>query len=414
MNSSYFPLKSSERITLIDALRGFAIFGILMVNIPLMYQPITQLLLGANPDVSLHQIISESFIKVFFEGKFYVIFSMLFGFGFWIFIHKKLAENDSSVMPVYRRRLFFLLLFGVAHVVFLWAGDILVFYALFGFALILFKDAKDKTLFKWVIAMLAIPIVLTALMTGLFALFSLVPEAKSAMDAEMQKSVDDLRQFVEQASLAYSQGSFSDMIAVRLEEYTALLPAVVFFYPVVLGMFLVGMWAGRSNIITNYMAHLPLFRKTFGWGLSIGLCTGILYAVSYRYANMTIPGGWSLVSSLTHIISGVALGLCYVSGIVLLYAKGKASSLSSLLSSVGRMALTNYLMQSIICTSLFYSYGLGWFGKVEVWQGIVMTFALFAIQIVISQWWLQRFLFGPFEWLWRSLTYLKVQPFRRK
>jgi uncharacterized protein len=118
MNAKYSPIKSSERIFLIDVLRGLAIFGILMVNMPLMYEPMTQMMLGAKPGSSVVNIAAESFIKFFFEGKFYVIFSMLFGFGFWVFMNKK-QEDGSSIIPVYSRRLFFLLLFGVAHVVLL-------------------------------------------------------------------------------------------------------------------------------------------------------------------------------------------------------------------------------------------------------------------------------------------------------
>jgi uncharacterized protein len=114
-----------------------------------------------------------------------------------------------------------------------------------------------------------------------------------------------------------------------------------------------------------------------------------------------------------HAFGGVSLGLCYVSGIVLLIAAGKGEKLKIYLAPVGRMALTNYLSHSIICFLLFYSFGLGLFGKVEVWQGIILTIVIFCLQIMFSGWWLKHFQYGPFEWLWRSLTYWKVQPFRR-
>jgi uncharacterized protein len=202
MNAKYSPIKSSERIFLIDVLRGLAIFGILMVNMPLMYEPMTQMMLGAKPGSSVVNIATESFIKFFFEGKFYVIFSMLFGFGFWVFMNKK-QEDGSSIIPVYSRRLFFLLLFGVAHVVLLWVGDILIYYALLGFVIILFRKSSDKKIIKWAVGLALLPTILTSLFISLIWLGSLYPEAKSAIDTEMQQGIEELRQLVVKVRTIY-------------------------------------------------------------------------------------------------------------------------------------------------------------------------------------------------------------------
>ena len=412
MSLKYSPLKQSERIVMIDVLRGLAILGILMVNMPVMYEPITQFMLGTKLDASLHQVISESFIKFFFEGKFYVLFLMLFGFGFWIFMNKA-AEKGSSVIPVYLRRLFFLLLFGLAHVLLLWAGDILIFYALLGFILILFRNVSNRKIFKWAIWLTLIPTILTSLMVTVFWIFSQIPEAKTAMDAGIQQGFDNTHQLVVQASAVYSSGSFSEIVSIRIEEFKALLPGFLFFYPVVLGMFLLGVWAARKGIISDYIGNLPLIRKVFWWGLGIGIVTNTIYTIAFRHASMLIPSGWSLLVTSMHTFGGVSFGLCLVSAIVLLFAKGRSASFTGLLAPVGRMALTNYLLQSIICTFLFYSYGFGLFGKIEVWQGIVLTIVIFSVQILFSRWWLNHFQFGPFEWLWRCLTYLKFQPLLR-
>ena len=412
MSLKYSPLKQSKRIVLIDVLRGFAIFGILMVNMPMMFGPITQYLLGAKPDASQHQVISELFIKFFFEGKFIVLFSMLFGFGFWIFMNKT-VEKGSSIILVYGRRLFFLLLFGLVHVLLFWAGDILVFYALFGFILILFKNASNRKIFKWAIWLTLIPTILTSLMVTVFWFFSQIPEAKSDMAIGIQKVIDDTHQLVEQASAIYSGGSFSEIVSIRIEEYQALLPGIPFFYPFVLGMFLIGIWAARKGVISDYIGNLLLFRKIFWWGLGIGIVTNTLFVIASLHAVMIIPDGWTLLASSMHIFGGVSLGLCYVSAIVLLFARGKSALFNRLLAPVGRMALTNYLLQSIICAFLFHSYGFGLFGKIEVWQGVVLTIIFFSVQIIFSRWWLNHFQFGPFEWLWRCLTYLKFQPLLR-
>jgi uncharacterized protein len=114
------------------------------------------------------------------------------------------------------------------------------------------------------------------------------------------------------------------------------------------------------------------------------------------------------------LIGGIAFSLCYISIITLLFIKGKATLLSKTLVPMGRMALTNYLMQSTICAFIFHSYGLGFYGKVEVWQGILLTFLIYALQVIFSRIWLSYFYFGPLEWLWRSLTYRKFQEMKRK
>ncbi|MFP4557185.1 MAG: DUF418 domain-containing protein [Bacteroidales bacterium] len=412
MNLNVKPVSRAERIVLLDALRGLAIFGILMVNLPLMYKPITSMLFGSNMDGSLINMLSESFIKFFFEGKFYVLFSMLFGYGFWLFINKK-TEEGKSIVPVFRRRVFFLFLFGALHVILLWAGDILVFYALFGFILLLFRRVSDRGLIKWAIWIAIIPSALAILGTLMVKLASLSPVAAAEMNEGFAESINYMKGFAEKTNNVYSTGSFSEIVTMRLTEYRVLLPGVLFFYPVVLAMFLVGVWSARKGLISNYRQHLPLFKKIFWWGLGIGIVANAIYAISYQYATPLVPGTWEAVNSVTHTAGGISFGFFYASAMVLMYAKGKTYFVN-LLAPVGRMALTNYLMHSIIAVVLFHPYGFGLFGKIEAWQGVLLAFGIFSLQIPFSIIWLRTFRFGPFEWLWRSLTYMKVQPFIRK
>ena len=408
----YSPVKQPERIEIIDSLRGFALFGILMVNLPYMYEPMSQVMIGAKPDASTVHIIAESFIKFFFEGKFYVIFSMLFGFGFWLFMNKSM-DNEASPLPVFRRRLFFLLLFGIAHITLLWVGDILLLYALIGFLLILFRKTSDRWIKRWAVILALVPAVLISLLFLFMALALQIPEAKEAIYAQLQGNQTTLTDLIERASMAYSTGSFGEIISVRAEEYVTLLSgSLLFFSPVILAMFLTGFFVARNGMVKRYMENLPLFRRLFWWGLSVGIITNLLYAIAYRNSVMSVPNGWSLLATTMHTFGGISLGLCYISGIVILFIKGRSGWLAANLAPVGRMALTNYLMQSIICAVLFHSYGFGLYGKVEVWQGIILTFVIFALQIPFSRWWLNRFQFGPFEWLWRSLTYWRFQPMR--
>jgi len=412
MKTNFSPVQQNERVVLLDALRGFALFGILMVNMPVMFEPISSLLMGVKPDMPPRHIIAESFIKFFFEGKFYVIFSFLFGYGFWLFLQKS-AQNGTGIVPLYRRRLFFLLLFGLAHIALLWAGDILVFYALFGFILILFRKTSNRKVIKWAVGIALIPTLLNGMMTLMFGIMKGIPEAREAIEISMQQRLDTINQLLENATSAYNSGSFADMVSMRFAEYGALLPGILFFYPVVLSMFLVGVWAARIRIIAEYDLHLPFFRKTLWWGLGIGLVANILFVVAYRKANMAAQDAWALLYATMHTMGGIALGAFYVSLFVLLYANGKANGVVKFLAPVGRMALTNYLMQSLISAILFMGWGFGLFGKIEIWQGIVITIVVFSAQIPLSKWWLGRFRFGPMEWLWRTLTYGKIQPMRK-
>jgi uncharacterized protein len=414
MSVSFSPVKQTERVELIDSLRGFALFGILMVNLPYMYEPMSQVMLGAKPDASSVHILAESFIKFFFEGKFYVIFSMLFGFGFWLFMNKSM-DNDTSPLPLFRRRLFFLLLFGIAHITLLWAGDILLLYALIGFLLILFRKSSDRRIKWWAVVMTLIPTVLSSVMFLFMSLASRVPEAQEAIDAQLQGNLAMITDLIERASLAYSTGSFGEIISVRTEEYLTLLSgSLLFFSPVILAVFLAGFLIARNGMVKRYKENLPLFRRLFWWSLISGVVTNALYAIAYRNSVMSVPNGWSLLSSAMHTFGGISLGLCYISGMVILFIKGRSGWLSANLAPVGRMALTNYLMQSVICALLFHSYGFGLYGEFKIWQGIILTFLIFALQIVVSRWWLNRFQFGPFEWLWRSLTYWRFQPMRKQ
>jgi uncharacterized protein len=244
-------------------------------------------------------------------------------------------------------------------------------------------------------------------------ILSKVPEAQEAIELSMQQRMGSMQQLLENATTAYTSGSFTDMVSMRFAEYGTLLPGILFFYPVVLSMFLVGMWAARTRIIAEYDSHLPFFRKTWLLGLAIGLIGNTLLVVAYRNANMASQDAWATLYATMHTVGGISLGAFYVSSFVLLYAKGKANGAVKLLAPVGRMALTNYLMQSLITAILFLGWGFGLFGKIELWQGIVLTVAIFTLQIPFSKWWLNRFRFGPMEWLWRSLTYGKIQPMKK-
>ncbi len=398
---------------MLDTLRGFALLGILMVNIHLFYQPVSLLMLGFSGDPTKFTFNLDVIVKFFFEGKFYTLFSFLFGYGFWLFMSKGTTE-PAHIIPVYRRRLLVLLLFGVIHIVLLWAGDILLFYALFGFVLILFRKSSDRKTIKWSVALALIPSIVYMLIFLSIRLGSMTPEGAQAIKASFDESIAGMRQMVEVATTAYSTGSFGEIVSARIKEFSSLLGGMIFFYPVALAMFLIGMLAARHKIIVNYIEHLTLFKKLFWWGLVVGVIFNILYVISYQRSPMGITNLWALLVSISHTVGGIAFCMVYVAGFVMLSVKGKLQWVSRWLAPVGRMALTNYLMQSVISTTLFYSYGFALFGKVSTLQALVIALVIFLVQIIYSRYWLQHYQYGPMEWLWRSLTYLKKQPFRKQ
>ena len=412
MTPSITPVLSEQRVAMLDTLRGFALLGILMVNIHLFYQPVSLLMLGFTGDPTKFTFDLDVIVKFFFEGKFYTLFSFLFGYGFWLFISKE-STDSVKIIPVYRRRLLVLLLLGVIHIVLLWAGDILLFYALFGFVLILFRNSSDRKTIKWSVALALMPSIVYLMLILAIRLGSMTPEGAQAIEASFNESIAGMRKLVEVATLAYSTGSFGEIVSARLKEFSSLLGGMIFFYPVALAMFLTGMLAARRRLIVNYQENLPLFTKLFWWGLTIGVIFNILYVISYQRSPMGVTSVWALLVSISHTVGGIAFCMVYVAGFVMLSVKGKLQWVSKWLAPVGRMALTNYLMQSVISTTLFYSYGFALFGKVSTWQALVIALVIFLVQMLYSRYWLQYYQYGPMEWLWRSLTYLKKQPFRK-
>jgi uncharacterized protein len=413
MIAKFAPVPSAERIILLDVLRGLAIFGILIVNMQIFYRPVTVMLIGYTGSATIADQAGEAFIKFFFEGKFYVLFSMLFGYGFWMFI-KRAKPDIRSVLPIFRVRLLVLLLIGAAHAVLLWPGDILVFYSLFGFLLILFIRKQDRALINWAIWLALTPVIITVLSGLMIAMASLTPESAEMVGKTMQEREQTMVIFLNQAINVYSDGTFSEIVTVRLREYLMLLPGILFFYPTVLAMFLVGVWAARRGLLENHSKQLPFFNRALWWGLGAGVVFNAIYTYAwFRAGSLSMPGFWTVVASLFHTSGGISFFIFYVSAVVILFKKGRFALPAEYLAPVGQMALTNYLLQSVICTTIFLPYGFGLFGQITVLQGILISITIFSLQIPLSIYWLRYFNFGPLEWLWRSLTYMTWQPFRK-
>lgn len=409
MTTSVAPVGLKDRIVLLDILRGFAIFGILMVNMQIFYQPIILVQLGYAEPITTADHLTSIFIKFFFDGKFFMLFSILFGYGFYIFINKP-GKGGQAITHLFSRRLLILFFFGVLHVVLFWAGDILLIYALIGLALLLFRHISDKGLLRWATGLTLTPPVIIGLLV-LFASVALkVPEMAVEIQEGLEESTVMTMDLIEEASVAYSSGEFAEMVEVRLREYQVMLIGIISFYPVVLGMFLAGYWAARRQIFKRMQLYKAFFKRGLILGAIIGIPANIVYIYASSKAPAYIPDGYTFLSMLAHNIGGFFLCLFYISALSLLFVNGQLKNLGRLLAPVGRMALTNYLMQTVICTTLFFSYGFGLFGQINAFQGLFIALSVFALQIPMSMLWLTYFKYGPLEWVWRGLTYRQWQP----
>ncbi len=408
MNKSLSPTLSQDRIATLDILRGFAIFGILIVNMMWFNSPLPSLISDNSIWTSPADQATKFMITFLFEGKFYVLFSMLFGYGFWLFLNKPNPEG-KSILRLYAMRLFILLLFGIAHVLLLWPGDILIFYALLGFVLMLFRKVKDRTLIVWAIILIMVPVALI----GLGVLVTLIPEAQMAMEQAMVEQDRIFNNMINKALIVYREGTFGEMMMMRLREYSLVVNGFLFFHVNILAMFLIGQYAARKGYLKNIPEHLPLFRKLCLWGFIIGIPAALFGAYATVFHDIYGANPVALLALFLGSFGSPALSLAYVSGIILLIHNGYLARLKVWLAAVGRMALTNYLLHSIIASFLFYGYGFGWYGQMPPWLGLIPVFVIFGLQIPFSIYWLKHFRFGPFEWLWRSLTYLKWQPMKR-
>ena len=394
------PTASGERIRVLDFLRGFSLFGVLLVNMTLFR---TTLFNYPRRMLDYAEITDQwiaLIIQIFISGKFISVLSFLFGLGFFLFMER--AETKGlSVVPLYRRRLLSLFFFGLLHLVLIWNGDILHVYALAGLVLLWLRNKSLPSLRRWM---------------TFFFLFSTAMAALAAwieFFAQNMLGEEVLQQQALLGKLAletYAGGSFLEIARFRLIfELPSIAISLLYTVPFVLVLFLAGLYAGRRNVFRNMEGNLPFIRKV--WSVS-GL-TGILLTIFYVCLELEVllpgPALTMILLEVSQHISMILLSFFYVSSLLLLLVSKKISQNAFMpLCSMGRMALTNYLMQSFICVLIFYGFGLGYIGKVSLMQVLLLTLVIYSLQVVFSMLWLKRFSFGPMEWLWRRITYKNI------
>ncbi len=405
------PIHASERIQVIDILRGFAIFGILLVNMQLFSHTLYAQITGISPPSGLVDQAASWLIRLLGYGKFYSLFAFLFGFGLAMQMARAEARGRRFV-PTFVRRLLVLLAIGLIHATLFWIGDILVTYAVLGFVLLLFRKCRPKTLLIWAVALLLFMLVVNGALLGLTVLAHSTPGGSAALDRQYAQMGESYREADRQATLAYAEGNFADITRQRIQDLGVIYPSLLYGAPNVMAMFLLGLAAGKAGLFQKLPASLPFFRRLCAWGLLLGLPLNLVFAAASQMSisyQVSLAGFFSLCAQT---LGAPLLSLGYLAGIVLLVQQTQWRRRLAPLAPVGRMALSNYLLQTVICTLIFYGYGLGLFGRTGTAVGLLLTVGIYAIQVPLSNLWLAHFQFGPLEWLWRTLTYGRSQPMR--
>jgi uncharacterized protein len=430
------PVSEASRNKLIDALRGVALLGILLMNIPGFSMPEYSSEAYRSDPTNVNFWVSEV-ISVLFEGKMRALFGMIFGAGVVLFVTKK-EQAGRSVTGLFYRRMFWLVLFGLIHAhVILWEGDILYLYGVCGMLVYLFRNANPKYL------AMAVPLVAVISFAAGVGIYTyartlrldyvnaraaetagqpLTEDQTKALDAwrDLEKTFIPNRE--DAAKNTQTMKSDYASIAERIRK-RSLLTQTVFLPGIIwdsLALMLLGIALYKWGFLTGGWSN-----RAYRWTMLIGYGLGlplVIYSSYHSFLhNPTMEASLARMEQepipwvgLIYPFQRILLVMAHVAALVLLYKAGVFKWLFRALEAVGQMAFTNYIMHSVICTLFFFGYGLNYYGELQFYQIYYVVLAIWAVQLVVSPLWLRYFLFGPLEWLWRSLTYWKAQPFVRR
>jgi uncharacterized protein len=405
------PVPGKERIQFLDILRGIAILFILIANIRVLSGEyfIPDLQKDAMKTASLDYIL-EILAFIFVDGKFYSVFSILFGIGFAV-QYQRMSINDKVFVPFFRKRMLGLLIIGSVHLFLIWLGDILTLYALLGFTLVWFRHFSDKRLLIWAGILLLMPIVQWLVMyltdifypTYFFRLHNDLAAAAGMTDMNNNPGFNITRY------IAIS--SVSQLLEVNLIMPVRRLGGILMEGRMfkVLALFLLGIWAGRQIVEHNTLSNTPLLRKMMIWGFAIGIPMNLL-RTGLEFSSLT-GDFWTFAAYLLNALSLTPMAVAYCAVVAIVVTRRR--HWLGWLAPVGRTALSNYLFQSLICIFIFYDVGLGYGSTLGYASIILIALTLFGWQIIFSTIWLRHFRFGPVEWIWRQLTYGKVIKLRK-
>jgi uncharacterized protein len=398
------PVAPAERVDTIDILRGLALFGILAANIRGFAGPAAAYLVPERFWPALHDRLGQALIDTFVQGKFLAIFAFLFGVGFAVQFER--AQGRRLFGLRYAWRLLILMAFGLVHGLLIWFGDILLMYGFTGLFLLFFHKRKDKTLLVWAVLGFFLPMALMSL------LFVAIQAGMPAPDMPMPSTAQ-----IAQMASTYANGTWSEIHAQRMRDSVSYnwnyLP-FIFWY--ILALFLFGALAWRRRLLQPAPESLPRYRRMMTWALLVGVTGSIAGTVLHWTFDIPMmpTNGIAMLTAVIQFVASPALSVGYILLVVVLCNDPVWKARLQRFGAVGRTALTNYLLQSVIGTLIFYNYGLGLLGQLGPALLLPLTIVIFAAQVWLSVWWVKRFRFGPVEWLWRSLTYGRVLPLGRE
>ena len=392
------PTSEKQRYAILDVLRGFALMGICLANLP---EFALWTFLSEDAQAALPTWRADSIVRlvqyVLVDGKFYTIFSLLFGIGFSIILEHALQRGSTGIRLFYRR-MFILVLIGLCHLMFIWSGDILLLYAACGLLLPLFRRGTDRGLLIVALALWLLPVGL-----DLFQEFCGIRLAQPFVDAQWHYA--DRYGITEENfatwlrdSTGYT-GVLQFLVMGAFERMSEFVDGHRAFK--VLGLFLVGYVIGRNRLYAHLDAHARQLRKATLVGLLLGLPLSLVYA----YSAVEGHSFGLTLHSLLYALSVPLLTVAYIAPVCLLVSRLEKAGKRPLLAYPGRMALSNYILQSLLGMGLFYGIGLGYGCSVGLAYVELTALGIFLFEIVASWVWLRFFRFGPLEWLWRMLTY---------
>ncbi|MGE7947571.1 DUF418 domain-containing protein [Lysinibacillus sp. NPDC093688] len=403
MKQKLSPISAKERLETLDVLRGFALLGIILANIVWFLYPayMQEDLSFKNEWTSFWNDADytvKTIITMFVDGKFVMLFSMLFGFGM-VIMQERAAAKQLNFWGIYSRRLIALFIFGSIHAYFIWFGDILTDYAILGLLLLLMHKLKPK-------AMLIISLTLYSLLLGSFTFGALSSDSTTTMTMSMS---EESRQLMQVTIDAHQNGNIQELMDANLMERT--------FYTMRNGLYVLFL----GNPIFFLFSNLP-FLLMFLFGAAVAKKKWLHRFEEYRKGffitwllTLIFGGtlGWILPFlsenfSAVQYISSPLLTIFYAISLLFIYHTVKGKKVLQWLAFPGRMAFTNYIGQSIICTFLFGPFAFGVYGKLHLTTAIIIAIVIFVFQVIFSKLWLSKFRFGPLEYVWRSFTYLGI------
>jgi uncharacterized protein len=387
------PIEQKERIVVVDVLRGFALFGVLLGNFSSMLtNNVPQSIIDAHAtgiDTFLNKL-----HDIFIENKFMCLFSILFGYGFGV-IMERLKKKNINPTPFFLRRMLWLFVFGCVNLAF-WNGDILHIYALTGVFLLFFKKQSNRSV----------------LLFSIFFLFVLPTVIRRSQHYFFNISAD-FDAIVNNYYHAYKSGSLKDVVAINYKTYPSeWINTWIEWRDMseTLGRFLLGYYILRRQLLINLDENILLIKKVWGY----------TFAVTVLYFVLVLLNDEKVISTPSFILypffkTGILFTtLFYATSLIQLYYKKRLSWLMQAFRNLGCMTLTNYLTETIVYVIIFYGIGFGLLGDFSFRIIWLCSFVVYFLQAIFSKWWLSKYNYGPVEWIWRQLTYRQRFQLRKR